>query len=61
MKFSEMKGIDEELGEMNIPLKPGAKSVRQRLYRINLKHKEKVEAYIDRTLEVEIIEPVEES
>jgi hypothetical protein len=61
MKFSEMKGIDEELGEMNIPLKPGAKSVRQRPYRINLKHKEKVEAYIDRTLEVEIIEPVEES
>jgi hypothetical protein len=33
--FSEMKGIAGELGEMNIPLKLGAKPVRQRPYRLN--------------------------
>jgi hypothetical protein len=27
MKFLEMKGIAGDLGEMNIPLKPGVKSV----------------------------------
>jgi hypothetical protein len=27
MTFSEMKGIAGDLGEMNIPLKPGAKPV----------------------------------
>ena len=32
MKFSEMKGILGDLGEMKIPLKPHAKPMRQRLY-----------------------------
>jgi len=35
--FSYMKGIFGDLGEMNIPLKPGAKIVRQRHYRLNPK------------------------
>jgi hypothetical protein len=40
--FSEMKEIDGELGEMKISLKRDAKLVRQRLYRLNPKCKEKV-------------------
>ena len=34
-KFSEMKGILGDLGEMKIPLNPDVKPVRQRLYRLN--------------------------
>jgi hypothetical protein len=30
--FSKMKGIDGELGEMNIPLKPYDKEVRKKPY-----------------------------
>jgi hypothetical protein len=53
-----MKGIE---GEMKIPLKPEASSVRQRPYRLNLIYKQKVKVEIGRMLEVGIIEPVEES
>ena len=35
-KFSEMKGILGDLREMNILLKPDAKKVGQRMYRLNL-------------------------
>ena len=35
MKFSEMKGILGDLGEMKIPLKPDTKPIRQRSYRLN--------------------------
>jgi hypothetical protein len=59
--FSEMKGIAGELGEMKIPLKPDAKPVRQRPYRLNPKYKEKVKAELDRMIEAGIIEPVAES
>jgi hypothetical protein len=59
--FSEMKGIAGELGEMKIPLKPDAKPVRQRPYRLNPKYKEKVKAELDRMIEVGIIEPIAES
>ena len=34
-KFSEMKGILGDLGDMNIPLKLNAKPVRQRPYSLN--------------------------
>jgi hypothetical protein len=33
--FIEMKCIEGELGEMKIPLKPEARPVRQRPYRLN--------------------------
>jgi hypothetical protein len=56
-----MKGIEGELGEMNIPLKPEAISIRQILYRLNPIYKHKVKAKINIMLEVGIIEPVEES
>jgi hypothetical protein len=59
--FSEMKGIAGDLGEMNIPLKLGAKPVHQRPYRLNPWYKEKVKVEIDRMLDAGIIEPVEES
>jgi hypothetical protein len=59
--FSKMKGIVDNLGDMNIPLKPGAKPIRQRPYRLNLRYKEKVKAEIDRMIDTRIIEPVKES
>jgi hypothetical protein len=39
MTFIEVKGIAGELGEMNIPLKPEVRPVRQRPYRLNLVYK----------------------
>jgi hypothetical protein len=48
MKFSKMKGIARDLDEMKIPLKPGAKPVQQRPYRLNMRYKEKVKVEIDR-------------
>ena len=38
-KFSEMKGILGDIGVMKIPLKPDAKPVKQRPYRLNPKYK----------------------
>jgi hypothetical protein len=56
-----MKGIAGDLGKMKIPLKPRAKTIWQRPYRLNPSYKEKVKAKIDKMLDVGIIEPVEES
>jgi hypothetical protein len=60
-KFTELKGIVGEIGEMKIPLKAEARPIRQQPYRINLIYKQKLKAEIDRMLEGNIIEPVEES
>jgi hypothetical protein len=49
------------MGEMNIPLKPDARLVKQRPYRLNPKYKEKVKIELDTMLEAGIIEIVEES
>jgi len=51
-----MKGIVGELGEMKIPLKLGAKPVKQIPYMLNPRYKEKVKAKIDRMLEAGIID-----
>jgi hypothetical protein len=59
--FAEMKVIAREIGDMKIPLKPKARSIKQRPYRLNPIYKKKVEAEIDRMLEAIIIELVEES
>jgi len=56
-----MKGIKGPMGEMRIPLKPNAKPVKKRPYRLNSKYKEQVIIELDRMLEARIIEPVEES
>jgi hypothetical protein len=60
-KFTDMKGIKGPMGEMRIPLKPYARPVKQRPYRLNPKYKEKVNIELDRMLEAGIIEPIEES
>ena len=59
--FSEMKSIIGDLAEINIPLRPDAKSVKHRPYRLNPHYKEKVKAKLDQMLETCVIEPVEES
>ena len=59
--FSEMKGIVSDLGEMKKPLKPNAKPVKQRLYRLSPRYKKKVKIELDRMLDAGTIEPVEES
>jgi hypothetical protein len=55
-----MKGIKGPMGEMRIPLKPDARTIKQRPYILNPKYKEKVNIELDRMLEARIIEPVEE-
>jgi hypothetical protein len=56
-----MKGIKGTMGEMKIPLKPYARPVKQRPYRLNPKYKQKVKIELDRMLEAGIIEHVEVS
>jgi hypothetical protein len=46
---------------MNMPLKPKARPVRQRCYRLNPMYKQKVKAKIEKMLEDGIIEPIVES
>jgi hypothetical protein len=55
-----MKGIKGPMGEKRIPLKPDARLVKQRPYRLNPKYKEKLKIELDRMLEVGIIERVKE-
>ena len=56
-----MKGIVGDLGVMRIPLKEDARLVKQRPYRLNPWHKEKVKDETDKKLAAGIIDPVEES
>jgi hypothetical protein len=60
-KFTDMKGIKGPMGKMRIPLKPDARPVKQRRYRLNPKYKEKVKIELDKILEEGIIEHVEQS
>ena len=60
-KFEDMKSILGDLGVMRIPLKEGAKLVKQRPYQLNPKYKEKARKELDKMLAACIIEPVEES
>jgi hypothetical protein len=56
-----MKGVEGEIGEMKIPLRPDARELIQILYILNLVYKKKVKVEIDRMLESGIIDPLEES
>ena len=56
-----MKGILGDIGVIKIPLKPDAKPMKQRPYRLNPKYKEKVRMELDKMLAAGIIEPVKES
>ena len=60
-RFEDMKGILGDLGVMRIPLKEGAKPIKQCPYRLNPKYKEKVWKELDNMPAVGIIEPVKES
>eukprot|EP00253_Pinus_taeda_P025447 PITA_25447 len=60
-KFSNLKGIVGDLGVMKITLKMVAMPVKQRPYWLNPTYKEKVHQEVDKTMDVDIIEPVEES
>lgn len=60
-KFSNMKGIVGDMGVMKITLKPDAKPVKKRPYRLNPKYNEKVREELDKMLATGIIEPVKES
>ena len=57
----EMKGIIGDLGVMRIPLKEGAKPVKQLPYRLNPLYKEKVKEELDKMIATGIIETIEES
>jgi len=59
-KFTDLKGIIEDLGVMKITLKP-AKPVKKRPYCLNPKYKEKVCLELEKMLMAGIIELVEES
>ena len=59
-KFSDLKGIIGDLGVMRITLKPNAKLVKKRPYRLNPKYKERVHLELDKMLVAGIIELVEE-
>jgi hypothetical protein len=50
-KFTDMKGIKGTMGKMRITLKPDARPVKQRPYRLKPKYKEKVKIELDRMLE----------
>ena len=54
-KFSEMKGILGDLGEMKIPLKPDAELVKQRSYRLNRQYNERVKVELEIMLDAGII------
>ena len=47
--------------EMKILLKPDAKPVRQRPYRLNPQYKDRVKAKIDQMLDAGVIKPIAES
>ena len=56
-----MKGKVGDLGEMKIPLRPDAKPIKPRQYRLNPRYKEKVKFELDQMLVEGVIEHVEES
>jgi hypothetical protein len=58
INFIDINVIKGPMGEMRIPLKLDARSVKQRPYRLNPKYKEKVKIELDRMLEARIIEPI---
>ena len=54
-----MNGIIGDVGEMNIPLNPVTKPIKQRPYRINSRYKEKFKIELDKMLDAGITEPIE--
>jgi len=59
-KFSDLKGIIGDLEVMRITLKPDVKPVKQKLYHLKPKYKERLCLELDKMLAAGIIEPMEE-
>ena len=59
--FSKMKGITGYLKEIKIQLKPNAKPIMKKTYRLNPKYKERLQQELDKMLTIGIIVLVEES
>jgi hypothetical protein len=51
IKFTDMNGIKGPMGEMKIPLRPDARPIKRRPYRLNPKYKQKFKIELDRMLE----------
>ena len=58
--FSEMMGIVGDMGEMNIPIQPNVRPVKQRPYILNPRYKNKLKVDLDWMLDTGIIENVKE-
>jgi hypothetical protein len=58
--FSKLKGIQGDLGEMNIELKHDSKPIKHRPYRLNPRVKENVKKDIDKMLATRLIFPMNE-
>jgi len=58
--ITDLKGIVSNLGIMKITLKPDAKPVKQRPYRLNVKYKEKAYVELNKMLPMGIIDPIED-
>lgn len=58
---ADLKGIKGDLGEMCIILKPDARPIKHRPYRLNPRVKENVKVEIDKMLKAGLIFPVEEA
>lgn len=59
--FTKMKGIKGEVEEMKIALKPHAKPINKRPYRLNPRVKQTVKAEIEKIFTTSLIFPVEQS
>ena len=57
--YKYLKGIVHEMGEMNIDIKPDARPVKKRPYKLAHKYKEIVKKEIDNMLAVGIIYPID--
>ena len=59
--YKDLKGLVQEMGEMKINIKPKAKPINKRPYKLAHKYKEKVNKEIDSMLVDGIIYPIDQS
>ena len=57
-KFSEMKGILGDMGEIKIHLRPDAKPIKKQPYQLNPWYKDKFKTKLDQMLDASIIDPI---
>ena len=59
--YKDLKGLVHEMGEMKIDIKPDARLVKKRPYKLAHKYKEIVKKEIDNMLAAKIIYPIDKS